>query len=209
MSVRDTTRSTDVFSAITGRSSVRSFRTEPVDRNLVVRAVEAAGWAPSPHGTQPWRFVLLEREEDRRSMANRMGDSWREQLRLDDLPDDVIEHRVARSKDRLERAPIVAILCLYLGGAQVYPDQGRQSAETLMAVQSLGAAAQNFLLALHAQGLYSGWMCAPLFCPEVVRDALGLDAALVPHALLPVGYAAKDPVRRDRLPPASLIVSWE
>jgi len=209
LSIQDKTRSTDVFSAITGRSSVRSFRTEPVDRNLVVRAVEAAGWAPSPHGTQPWRFVLLEREDDRRSLADRMGDSWREQLRLDDLPDDVIEHRVGRSKDRLERAPIVAILCLYLGEAHIYPDTGRQSAETLMAVQSLGAAAQNFLLALHAQGLDSGWMCAPLFCPDLIRDHLGLPDDLEPHAMFPIGHMDMPPKRRPRRPADELIAPVE
>jgi nitroreductase len=89
-----------------------------------------------------------------------------------------------------------------------YPDAGRLAAEGTMAVQSLGAAIQIFLLAFYAAGLDAGWMCAPLFCPEVVRDALGLDPALIPQALLPVGYAAKDPVRRPRLPLERLIVDW-
>ncbi len=198
MSVQDLARSTDLFDAITERSSVRSFRTDPVDRQLVVRAVEAAGWAPSPHGTQPWRFVLLEHEEDRRSLAERMGASWREQLQLDDLPEEVIEHRVARSKDRLERAPVVAILCLYLGEAHHYPDKDRQRAESMMAVQSLGAAAQNFLLTLHALGLDSGWMCAPLFCPGLIREHLGLEDGLEPHAMFPIGHMEALPKRRPR-----------
>ena len=51
-----------------------------------------------------------------------------------------------------------------------------------MAVQSLGAAAQNMLLAAYDLGLDAGWMCAPLFCPEEVVEALALDQALVPHA---------------------------
>ncbi len=205
MSIQGLARSTDLFDAIEERSSVRSFRTDPIDRDLVVRAVEAAGWAPSPHGTQPWRFVLLEREEDRRSLADRMGESWREQLQRDELPEEVIEHRVVRSKDRLERAPIVAILCLYLGDAHHYPDSDRQQAETTMAIQSLGAAAQNFLLALHAQGLDSGWMCAPLFCPDLIREHLGLDDGLVPHAMFPIGHVDTLPKRRPRRPVDDLI----
>ncbi len=206
MRVQDPPRSTDLFTAITERSSVRSFRTDPIDRTLVVRAIEAAGWAPSPHGTQPWRFVLLERKEDRHSLADRMGASWREQLQLDELLEEVIEHRVARSKDRLERAPIVAILCLYLGEAHIYPDSLRQRAETTMAVQSLGAAAQNFLLALHAQGLDSGWMCAPLFCPDLIREHLGLDDGLEPHAMFPIGHVDMPPRRRPRRLVDDLIV---
>ena len=209
MSVQYPARPTDLFDVISGRSSVRSFRTDSIDRTLVVRAIEAAGWAPSPHGTQPWRFVLLERKEDRHSLADRMGASWREQLQLDELPEEVIEHRVARSKDRLERAPIVAILCLYLGEAYIYPDPLRQRAETTMAGQSLGAAAQNFLLALHAQGLDSGWMCAPLFCPDLIREHLGLGDDLEPHAMFPIGHMDVPPKRRPRRPVDELIVPVE
>jgi coenzyme F420-0:L-glutamate ligase/coenzyme F420-1:gamma-L-glutamate ligase len=68
---------------------------------------------------------------------------------------------------------------------------------------------QNLLLTVYAEGLDAGWICAPLFCPDVVRAALGLDAALIPHALIAIGYAAKDPVRRPRRPLDELIVQWE
>jgi nitroreductase len=104
---------------------------------------------------------------------------------------------------------VLIMPCLYLDDLDQYPDPDRQAAETTMAIQSLGAAIQNLLLGVYAAGLDAGWMCAPLFCPDVARDALGLDAALVPHALLTIGYAAKDPVRRDRLPLDRLIVSWQ
>jgi nitroreductase len=78
-----------------------------------------------------------------------------------------------------------------------------------MAIQSLGAAVQNLLLSVYAAGLDAGWMCAPLFCPELVRDELGLAATMIPQALVPVGYPAKDPLRRDRMPVEALIVQWE
>jgi F420 biosynthesis protein FbiB-like protein len=199
-------RSRDIQDVIQQRASVRSFRPEPIDRDLVVEAVEAAGWAPSPHGIQPWRFVLVEDERHRRALASRMGDAWREQLRLDDVDDDMVERRVRRSQERLERAPVVVVLCLYLGNAHPYPDPGRQQAESIMAIQSLGAAAQNFLLALHAGGLDAGWMCAPLFCPTLVRETLGLDPTLEPHAMFPVGVMDQPPRRRPRRPVDDLIV---
>lgn len=199
-------RTRDLFETIRGRSSVRSFQETAIDQALVIEAIEAAGWAPSPHGTQPWRFVLIEGVSDRLRLATAMGEAWRGQLRLDDIDEAVVEARVRRSQERLERAPIVVVLCLYLGDAHQYPDVDRQRAEELMAIQSLGAAAQNFLLAVHANGLDSGWMCAPLFCPEVIRDELGLDPALEPHALFPVGRMASPPKRRIRRPVSELIV---
>jgi coenzyme F420-0:L-glutamate ligase/coenzyme F420-1:gamma-L-glutamate ligase len=89
----------------------------------------------------------------------------------------------------------------------IYPDAGRQQSETTMAVQSLGAAAQNMLLAAYDLGLDSGWMCAPLFCPEKVVEALGLDPELIPHALLTLGYAEGDPPkRRGRKPLEELLI---
>ena len=78
-----------------------------------------------------------------------------------------------------------------------------------MAIQSLGAAAQNILLAAYDLGLDGGWLCAPLFCPDTVRAALDLPPTLHPHALLTLGYAAQEPKRRERLPLADLIVRYE
>jgi nitroreductase len=78
-----------------------------------------------------------------------------------------------------------------------------------MAIQSLGAAVQNMLLQAYELGLDTGWMCAPLFCPNVVANAIDIDPALIPHALIPLGYTAADPQRRERLPLSSLIVRWE
>jgi coenzyme F420-0:L-glutamate ligase/coenzyme F420-1:gamma-L-glutamate ligase len=75
-------------------------------------------------------------------------------------------------------------------------------------VQSLGSAAQNALLAAYEQGLDAGWMCAPLFAPERVAGALGLEPALVPHALLTLGYAEGDPPKRRRRKPLDELVVY-
>ena len=77
-----------------------------------------------------------------------------------------------------------------------------------MAVQSLGACVQNMLLAAYAEGIDAGWMCAPLFCPEIVVGALGLDPRLTPHAMVALGHAAADPKRRPRRPLTTLI-AWD
>lgn len=201
-------RSRNLFDVIRERSSVRAFAADAVPAKLIRRAIEAAGWAPSPHGTQPWRFVVLESSVARVGLAEAMASTWREQLLLEGQPSTVVESRLQRSKARLTEAPFVVVLCLFLGDAQPYPDAERTKAETSMAVQSLGAAAQNFLLALHAQGLDSGWMCGPLFCPDVVRVTLGLDSSLEPQAMFPVGRAAAAPKRRARRAVAELIVNW-
>ena len=115
---------------------------------------------------------------------------------MDGQSTEVVEKRLEGSRRRLLDAPVLVLLCLYLEDLDVYPDAGRQQNETMMAVQSLGAAAQNMLLVAYDLGLDAGWMCAPLFSPEQVVMALGLDPKLVPHALLTLGYAEGDPPNR-------------
>jgi F420 biosynthesis protein FbiB-like protein len=192
-----------------GRRSVRSFAPGNVPRSFIEAAIEAAGWAPSPHGRQPWRFAIVESVEKREALADAMAETWSDQLALDGQDTGIIALRLQKSRERMLEASLLIIPCLYLNELDAYPDPERQEAERLMAIQSIGAAIQNALLSLYANGLDAGWMCAPLFCPDVVRDALGLEKSLIPHAMLPVGYAAKEPVRRPRLPVGTLITSWE
>jgi F420 biosynthesis protein FbiB-like protein len=72
-----------------------------------------------------------------------------------------------------------------------YPDEKRSRNEYLMAVQSTAMAVQNLLLAAHAEGLGACWMCAPLFCPDVVSAELDLPADWQPQALITLGYPAE------------------
>ncbi|MBC8078586.1 MAG: nitroreductase family protein, partial [Chloroflexales bacterium] len=135
-----------------------------------------------------------------------MGDEWRRQLALDGQDAATVEMRRQKSRERITGAPVVIVPCLYLEDLDRYPDNERQAAETTMAIQSLGCAVQNMLLTAYSLGLDAGWMCAPLFCPDTVRAALGLNETLIPHALIPLGYAARDPVRRARRPLEQLVI---
>ena len=72
-----------------------------------------------------------------------------------------------------------------------YPDAARSHHEWTMAVQSAAMAGQNLLIAAHAEGLGACWMCAPLFCPDVVSDTLALPEDWQPQALITLGYPAE------------------
>ena len=185
-----------VLDTIHGRRSVRRYLQKRVPEDLVERVLEAARWAPSPHGRQPWRFAVLTKEATKERLARAMGEEWRANLEMDGQSVEIVEKRLEGSRRRLLDAPVLVLICLYLEDLDAYPDAERQSGETTMAVQSLGAAAQNALLTAYDSGLDAGWMCAPLFCPEKVVETLGLDPSLVPHALLTLGYADGDPPKR-------------
>jgi len=202
-------RNNTLAELLQGRRSVRQYQATPVPRKLIEQVLEAARWAPSPHGRQPWRFAVLTRPEPKQRLADAMGETWQANLEMDGQEAKIVQTRLEKSKQRILHAPALILPCLYLEDLDHYPDSQRQQDETTMAVQSLGAAIQNMLLMAYDLGLDGGWMCAPLFCPEVVCQALNLDARLIPQALITLGYAAADPKRRERLPLDSLIVHFE
>jgi F420 biosynthesis protein FbiB-like protein len=188
------------------RRSVRRFTGEPVANEIVEAVLEAGLWAPSPHGTQPWRFVVVTQPENRALLADAMADAWRHNLAMDAEPAEVIEGRLAGSRRRLLEAPVLLIVCLDMSELDRYPDPQRATAEETMAVQSLGACVENMLLTAYAHGIDAGWMCAPLFCPDVVVATLHLPDHLIPHGLIAMGHTATNPKRRPRRTLDTLVV---
>lgn len=203
------TRAATLADLLRGRHSVRKYQDRHVPREYIEQIIEAARWAPSPHGRQPWRFVVVTRPDLKTKLADEMGQTWQRNLEMDGQDQEIVRIRLEKSRQRILHAPAMIIPCLYLADLDQYPDEQRQNDETIMAIQSLGAAIQNMLLMAYDLGLDGGWMCAPLFCPDVVCAALDLDERLIPHALITVGYAAADPQRRPRLPLDTLIVRYD
>jgi F420 biosynthesis protein FbiB-like protein len=120
-----------------------------------------------------------------------MNARLRSDLAADGLSREAIEKDATRSYRRMTGAPLLILLCLTMADMDSYPDEGRQQNEWLMAAQSTAMAGQNLLLAAHSLGLTACWMCAPLFCADLVQEILGLPEDWQPQALITVGYAAE------------------
>jgi F420 biosynthesis protein FbiB-like protein len=180
------------------RRSVRRFLPTPISNGTLDRLLEAAGWAPSSHNRQPWRFAVLATPESRTRLADRMGADFRRDLLADGLATAEVETQVQRSRSRILEAPAAVLICLDPTTGDQYPDEERRQAEYLMGVQSVAMAGQNLLLAAHAEGLAGVWVCAPLFTPGTVREALELPENWHPQGLILLGYPAKIPTPRPR-----------
>ena len=183
---------------VRSRRSIRRYRPDPVQRDMIDRLLEAATWAPSAHNRQPWRFAVITSLETRRRLATAMGDRLRADRSRDGDPPDAIERDVKRSYERIVNAPLVIAVCLSMRDMDRYPDERRVSAERTMAVQSVAMAVQNMLLTAHALGLGACWMCAPLFCPDTVREVLVLPGDWEAQALITVGVPADEGKSRGR-----------
>ncbi len=195
-----------MLAAVPARRSVRAFATQrQVDRRDVLAAVGDALTAPAPHHSVPWRFVLVESGVVRAQLLDAMATQWAADLRADGFGDDAVERRLRRG-DLLRAAPYLVVPCLVRSSAHDYPDERRAGAEAAMFEVAMGAGVQSLLVSLAARGLGSCWVSSTLFCPDVVRDSLTLDADWEPMGAVAIGYAADPPAPRPPREPADYIV---
>jgi coenzyme F420-0:L-glutamate ligase/coenzyme F420-1:gamma-L-glutamate ligase len=180
-----------LFAIMQSRRSIRRYQDRPVPDAIVRRLLQSAVWAPSAHNRQPWRFAVVIDSERRSRLAMAMGRQFRADLEAEGAAAEEIEQQIARSYQRVSGAPVLILLFLSMAHMDQHQSLVRQRGERILAVQSVALAAQNLLLAAHAEGLGACWMCAPLFCPEVVRAELDLPADWEAQVLLTVGYPAQ------------------
>ena len=179
----------EFFELARTRRSIRRFAGRPVERERIDRLVEAAGWAPSNHHRQGWKFVVFQDAEEIRALAERARESVRRAL--------ADAHRLAAGQgERLvhfagafEDAPVM-ILAMH----KKSPAVGRRllaSATSEIAsgeAISTGMAVQNLLLGAHAMGLGTCVMTAPLFAGDVWRELADLPVGFEPTCVIALGY---------------------
>jgi coenzyme F420-0:L-glutamate ligase/coenzyme F420-1:gamma-L-glutamate ligase len=154
---------------------------------MVVRAVEAGVWAANAHNSQPWFFIVVVDHEVKKRLLDEMAEQWLEDLIGDGVPRENAVKVVEAGKERSMRASALIVACLSMREMETYWDSGRSRLEYIMGVQSLAAALQNILLALHSMGYGACWRCSPLFAPEAVRKVLEIPDDVEPQAMVEVG----------------------
>lgn len=194
------------WDVIEGRRSVRSFTDQPVERGLIERMLAAGVLAPNAHNTQSWRFVVLTDKAVMVKVVDRMFPRYQQALLDSGLDAAEVAELANKRRARLTAAPVAVIVCVAEDDLKYYADEMRTQGEVQMGVQSAALAAGNILQAAHALGLGGVWMCAPMFAPEDVRDALDLPPDWQAQTMLLLGYPAEEPPARPRRPMDEVVV---
>ncbi|RCK77070.1 MAG: Nitroreductase family protein [Anaerolineae bacterium] len=191
-------RTPESLRLLTERRSVRRFLDLPVAPGLIEQVIELACWAPSAHNEQPWRFVVLTSSEAKERLSQALGETLRRDLLAQGVSLEEIHQRLERSRNRIQAAPLAVLLCLCEEDIQASGTERQRRGEHEMAIQSVALAGGQFLLAAHALGLATVWLCAPLFAPEAAQKALDLPPSWQAQALILVGYASERPTPPPR-----------
>ena len=165
---------------------------------VIQNILTTATYAPSAHHRQPWRFIVITDLAFKVRLADAMANDFEYDLARDGLPIEKIRAQIKRSKERITSAPVAILLCLDMREMDSYPDDKRQKAEYMMAVQSTAAAGLQLLLAAHAEGLGGVWACWPLFAQETICKSLNLLEAWEPQGMFFLGYPQAIPDVRER-----------
>jgi len=120
----------DVFEAIRTRRSIRRYQKKPVEREKLLRVLEAARLSPSATNSQPWKFIVVTDPEVKESL------------------------RAAYNRDWFISAPVIIVGCALPDEAWV-----RHDGEEYWKVD-LAIAMQSLVLAAWEQGLGTCWIGA-------------------------------------------------
>ncbi len=182
----------DAIEAILTRTSQGKLGEPAPDARALETAFACALRAPDHRVLRPWRYLVIRGEA-----LTKLGEIFVTAARATNAGLD--DQEAERLRKMPLRAPmLVAAITIHRHDPRV-PDE-----ELLL---STGAAVQNFMVALHAQGFASMWRTGPLAQAALVKDALGLADGETIAGFIYVGTAAAEP-RRISPPPVNEHVQY-
>jgi coenzyme F420-0:L-glutamate ligase/coenzyme F420-1:gamma-L-glutamate ligase len=188
----------DFHKLLRSRRSVRKFDDRKISAGILNRILESAIWAANSHNRQAWAFVHLESMQSRQAIVDAMNPHYVEALKEEGLSIIEAERAASKKNGRIITAPVAILLCLDNSRLDNFSSELRSQGEKTIATQSLALAGGNILNTAHAEGLGAVWVCAPLFKPVEVGQALKLEAHLEPQAIILLGYPAMPPKQKTR-----------
>ncbi|ASS73694.1 nitroreductase [Tumebacillus algifaecis] len=176
---------------IQARRSIHQFEDRPVDLELVKNWLNTALWVPNHKMTQPWRFVVVQ-GEGRRKLADvaRAGAEKRER------DPQKSKELGQRFYDRFLAVPLFVAVVMKEDPNPAVREEDYASTSCLI---------HNFSLLAWEQGVGMVWETYPLLHAPEFRAAFGVGPGERIVGSLHVGYPAKVPDAKPRIPVEQLL----
>jgi nitroreductase len=187
----------EALEAVLTRQSVPpAFLKEPGPDDAALARILAAGACAPDHGRlRPWRFIVI------RGLARaRLGEVFVEALK--GRQPEASEAAIEQERLRPMRAPLLIAVA-----ACVAPQHPK--IPEIEQILSTAAAAQNILIAAHAQGFGAKWLTGANAYDEHVKSALGLKPADRLIGFIHIGTIEGSPPAVPHADPREHIVEWQ
>lgn len=184
---------TTVIETLLTRTSLGALTEPAPDEAALQLALRCALRAPDHRMLRPWRFFVV-----RGSARERLGEVFVRAMQASNPA--LTEVEVARARALPLRAPLLVVAAVCPQADDKVPEW-----EQLL---SGGAAVQNLLLALHAQGYASMWRTGELATAPIVKAAFGLAPSDYVTGFIYIGSPAGQKAIKE-LPIADFCRDWE
>lgn len=158
----------EAITTIKERRSVRKFKNEKVDREIMKEIVEIARWAPSWLNYQIVRYTLVDDEAIIKELANNGVNGF------------------VYNIDTLKNAKGVAVLSFVKGKSGKLDEEYATSKNNIWEVFDAGIACQTFCLAAHAKGV--GTCIMGVIDEKSISKIVNLPEEETVAALIVYGY---------------------
>ena len=200
----------DLYEAMRCAPTTRGFTNEPVPRAALLRALDAARFAPSGGNRQGWRVIAVGDPGLRRKLGEMYLPHWRAYLRtlgmdtvLEDPGADPVLRRRIEGADlyarELGEVPLHLVVGVRLDDLAVTDAELPRA--SIVGGASIYPFVQNLLLGLRAEGLGAAMTTLLVPAEAAVRQLLGIPDEVILAAHIGVGHRAEPwPRRLSRRP---------
>lgn len=187
----------ELKTAIEKRTSIRSFKDQPIPADDLKELVRRGGQAPSVNNYQPWKFYAITRKKMLEDMAYVVKQRIEELPANQSIASKNIKAQVEWFATFFQDAPAVIALAMeeyesVLEKGVAVSHQDINILRNYPDIQSAGAAIQNILLSAVDMGYGACWLSAPMMAKEDLEKIIGIGEPFHLMAFVAVGLPSKD-----------------
>ena len=184
---------------IENRRSIRKYKPDELERNLIEENIYSASLAPSAKNRQPWKFIFYQEEE-----KNKLVDVMRHGINSEKTTHELMPEWAFAIPDAENTVRImqeVPCLIAVFNTNQHTPFASLENEKRIVEIcdsLSIGAAIENMILTATGYGLGTLWIANTCFAYNELMDFIGTDSQLT--GIVAVGFANEAPAKRPRKP---------